>query len=216
MGESNKISGSEMHVLTQNERISGAKTPSIYKSLANSLKKRKRCSPKCFYFENCPLMSMSMASTDKKCMMKAFPERIRTRFTKVFLEGEEGMLNEIKGAIYQYGLQADASTSLKDKKEYIELMLKLHKAIYGDKTQVVSDKEPLQINIQQLSGVLPQNVEPKVIEAVESKRSVALKEAIMKDCEEEIKVETDPESLFGSPKLEGFVRASELLKEKKE
>ena len=205
-----------MHVLTQTERLTGSKTPSIYKSLSNSLRKRKRCSPKCFYFESCPLMSMSMADKDKKCMMKAFPERIRSRFTKVFLEGEEGLINEIRSAIYQYGLQADASTSLREKKDFIELLLKLHKAIYGDKSQIISDKEPLQINIQQISE-LPKpmrEIEP-IIEAVESKRSIQLKEAIQKECSDIADVESDPESLFNSPVVETFVRASDLMKREK-
>jgi hypothetical protein len=147
-----------------------------------------------------------MANVDKKCMMKAFPDRIRQRFVKVFLEGEDGMLNEIRTAIYKYGLEADSIPGLREKREYIELMLKLHKAIYGDKSQIISDKEPLQINIQQLSGV---PLETRVIEAVESKRSIALKEAIQKECEDVANVEEDPESLFTSPVLSEIIKKRE-------
>jgi hypothetical protein len=138
-------------------------------------------------------------------MMKAFPERIRTRFTKVFLEGEDGLLSEIKGAIYQFGLQAD-TMSLKEKRDYIELMLKLHKAIYGDKTQVISDKEPLQINIQQLQQGYESNLSSVAVGVLESKRSIQLKEAIQAECKEVADVETDPESLFHSTKLSDIMR----------
>ena len=195
------------HELTQADRLKGSQTISIYRQLANSLRKRKRCSTKCFYFESCPLMSMSMSSPDKKCMMKAFPERIRTRFTKVFLEGEDGLLSEIKGAIYQFGLQAD-TMSLKEKRDYIELMLKLHKAIYGDKTQVISDKEPLQINIQQLQQGYDQ-LSNVAVGVLESKRSIQLKEAIQAECKEIVDVETDPESLFHSPLLSDIMRKND-------
>ena len=195
------------HELTQADRLKGSQTISIYRQLANSLRKRKRCSTKCFYFESCPLMSMSMSSPDKKCMMKAFPERIRTRFTKVFLEGEDGLLSEIKGAIYQFGLQAD-TMSLKEKRDYIELMLKLHKAIYGDKTQVISDKEPLQINIQQLQQGY-ESLSHVAVGVLESKRSIQLKEAIQAECKEIVDVETDPESLFSSPRLIDIVRKND-------
>ena len=202
----------EPHVLTDEDRMKGAKTPSIYKSLANTLKKRKKCSHRCFYFDTCPLMSMSMSSVDKKCMMKQFPERIRSRFKKVFLEGEEGMLNEIKTAIYNYGLSADALPGLREKKEYIDLLLRLHKATYGDKSQIVSDREPLTINIQQLQqnkegGIteIPDGTIKPVIHAVESKRSIAYKEKIMEECREVADVELDPESLFLSDKLDQIV-----------
>ena len=193
------------HELTIADKQKGGQTISIYRQLANSMRKRKRCTPKCFYFENCPLMSMSMSSEDHKCMMKAFPERIRTRFTKVFLEGEEGMLNEIKNAIFNLGLQADTMT-LKEKRDYIELMLKLHKAIYGDKTQVISDKEPLQINIQQLQQSEFPSLGNVAVGILESKRSIKLKESIMAECKEVADVESDPESLYHSTKLSDIMR----------
>lgn len=200
----------ELHKLTPEEQLKGAKTSSIYKSMANTLKRRKKCSHRCFYFDTCPLMSMSMSSPDKKCMMKQFPERIRSRFKKVFLEGEEGMLNEIKTAIYNYGLSADALPGLREKKEYIDLLLRLHKATYGDKSQIVSDREPLTINIQQLQqnkGIteIPDGTIKPVIQAVESKRSIEYKEAIMKECEPIAKIECDPESLFLSEKLDKII-----------
>jgi hypothetical protein len=204
----------EKHILTAEESLKGAKTPSIYKSLANTLKKRKKCSHRCFYFEKCPLMSMSMSSPERKCMMKQFPERIRSRFKKVFLEGEEGMLDEIKTAIYNYGLSADALPGLREKKEYIDLLLRLHKATYGDKSQIVSDREPLTINIQQLQqtgdkrGIteIPDGTIKPLVQAVESKRSIEYKEKIMEECKEEADTESDPESLFLSENLDSIVR----------
>ena len=93
------------------------------------------------------------------------------------------MLTEIKNALYNFGLQAD-TMSLKEKRDYIELMLKLHKAIYGDKTQVISDKEPLQINIQQLQQGYESNLSSVAVRVVESKRSIQLKEAIQAECKE--------------------------------
>ena len=199
---------------TQEQRSKGGRTTSIFKSMASSLKRRKTCNTKCFYFEECPLMSMSLSSPDKKCLMKAFPEAVRKRFQDVFLSGEDGMILDLKKAIYQYGL---TQTDPRGKKEYIELMLKLHKAVYGDKSQIISDKEPLQINISQLQtsvsdrvekvvpdGTIPPLIE-KLSEKLESKRSIAYKEAIMEECREVADVELDPETLFDSPMLDKIV-----------
>jgi hypothetical protein len=141
-------------------------------------------------------------------MMKAFPEKVRQRFKKVFLDGEEGMLEEIKSAIYMFGLDATDKRTIKD---YIDLMLRLHKACYGDKSQIVSDREPLTINIQQLQqnkGVteIPDGTIKPMIQAIESKRSIAYKEKIMEECKEIADVEEDPESLFKSERLDDIVR----------
>jgi len=196
---------------TQEQRSKGGRTTSIFKSMASSLKRRKTCNTKCFYFEECPLMSMSLSSPDKKCLMKAFPEAVRKRFQDVFLSGEDGMILDLKKAIYQYGL---TQTDPRGKKEYIELMLKLHKAVYGDKSQIISDKEPLQINISQLQTtapmekVIPDGTVKPLVEKLESKRSIEWKEAVMKECEEVIKVEEDPETLFDSPMLDKIVEGN--------
>jgi succinate dehydrogenase/fumarate reductase flavoprotein subunit len=133
--------------------------------------------------------------------MKQFPESTRKRFEDVFLKGEEGMINDIKKAIYQYGLTAN---DLRGKKEYIELMLKLHKAVYGDKSQVITNNEPLQININQLQNVtkeVPDGTVKKAVEVFETEKSRKLRESLEPP-------EEDPESLFSSPLL------PELLGEK--
>jgi hypothetical protein len=141
--------------------------------------------------------------------MKAFPEAVRKRFQDVFLSGEDGMILDLKKAIYQYGL---TQTDARGKKEYIELMLKLHKAVYGDKSQIISDKEPLQINISQLQTsapiekVIPDGTVQPIVEKLESKRSIAYKEAIMEECKEVADVETDPDTLFDSPYLDDIIR----------
>lgn len=181
-----------MYKFTPEDVSKGGRTHSLYKSLANSLKKRKKCNASCFYFEDCPLMPMSQSSEGKKCMMKAFPESTRKRFQDVFLRGEDGMIDDLKKAIYQYGLTA---TDNRGKKEYIELMLKLHKAVYGDKSQVITNNEPLQININQLQSVktekeIPDGTLKDVVEVLESKRSKELRASLDE--------EEDPESLFAS------------------
>lgn len=198
----------EPHELTQEERMKGCTAPSINKSLAVALRKRKKCSSKCYYFDTCPLMAMSMGSPDKKCAMKAFPMKIRRRFEKVFLGGEDGLINEITTAIYSYGLEVDAAPGLRGKKEFIDMLFQLHKARFGDKKQIVSDREPLNIQIQQINAVketkeIPDGTVVPVVKALTTKQK--MQEKIMADCEEIINVETDPESLFNSDKLDEIV-----------
>jgi hypothetical protein len=189
-----EVNRRNMHKFTGQEQLHGGKTHSIYKSLANVLKKRKKCSASCYFFDTCPLMPISQA--DHKCKMRELPESVRKRFNDVWLNGEEGMLNDIKKSIYMYGLNASDQRSLK---EYIELMLKLHKACYGDKSQVITNNEPLQININQLSvDKLPEKEIREIGEIGESKRSLAYKAALEEKLAEEIAIENDPESLFNS------------------
>jgi hypothetical protein len=218
------------HEFTPEERLRGSRTPSIYKSMAGTLKKRKKCNTRCFYFDTCPLMPMSMSSPEKKCMMKQFPERVRQRFNKVFLGGEEGLLNEINTAIYMYGLSADAAPGLKDKKDYIDLLLRLHKATYGDKSQIVGQREDLSINIKMIEAVNPVQKQVKEIPdgtvnveftpvldekpVTESKRSVEYKEKLKEEIFPVVECEMDPESLFTSEKLDEIIKKKEKPEEK--
>lgn len=201
-----------MHVLTPEERLRGSKSPSLYKSLANTLKKRKKCSHRCFYFDSCPLMAMSMSSPEKKCAMKAFPERIRRRFEKVFLGGEDGLINEITTAIYTYGLEVEAMPGTKGKKEFIDMLFQLHKAKFGDKKQIVGDREPLTINIQQLNASketkeIPDSTVQPVVKAISAKEKAI--NALMEENISIAEPENDPESLFTSEKLNEIFRLKE-------
>jgi len=201
----------EHHELTQDERVKGGSQPSIYKSLANTLRKRKRCSTKCYYFEDCPLMAMSMSSPEKKCAMRAFPEKIRRRFEKVFLGEEDGLVNEITTAIFSYGLEVDTMPGMKGKKDYIDMLFQLHKAKYGEKRAVTNEREPLQINIQQLNSsemkeipdttVLPETIK---LTGMKAKREAHLN-ALVEECSDIAAVEEDPESLFNSEKLDEII-----------
>lgn len=197
-----------MYQFSPEDRQKGGRTKSIFKSLADSLKKRKKCNASCFYFEDCPLMPLSMSAAEHKCMMKQFPESTRKRFTDVFLRGEEGMIDDIKKAIYQYGLSAN---DLRGKKEYIELMLKLHKAVYGDKSQVITANEPLQININQLQSVgketkeIPDATVKAAVEVLETKKSKELRESLEPP-------EPDPESLMYSPLARQMIDEEEQSK----
>lgn len=194
-----------MHEFTQEEREKGARTQSVYKSLANTLKKRKYCSHRCFYFDTCPLMPMSMSSPEKMCAMKAFPERIRRRFEKVFLGGEDGLINEITTAIYTYGLEVEAMPGTKGKREFIDMLFQLHKAKFGDKKQIVNDKEPLTININALELPRPMKEMKEIPDAtVKPVRAIKAKEY-----EGRVEEDDDPESLFHSDKLDEIIRTKE-------
>jgi hypothetical protein len=153
-------------------------------------------------------MAMSMTSENKQCMMKVFPEKIRRRFEKVFLGGEDGLINEITTAIYSYGLEVDSAPGMRGKKEFIDMLFQLHKAKFGDKKQIVGDREPLQINIQQLNNVketkeIPDSTVVPVVKVLSAKQK--FQEKVAAECEEVLKVEDDPESLFNSDKLDEIV-----------
>ena len=186
------------HEFTPEERVRGGSANTLNKAVANSLRRRKRCTRRCYYFDTCPLMAMSQSSPEKKCAMRAFPEKIRRRFEKVFLGGEDGLINEITTAIYHYGLEVEVIPGTRGKKEFIEMLFQLHKAKYGEKRQASGEREPLNIHITQLNAA--NEKETKEIPDSTVKPVVSL-------IEDPDQVEDDPESLFGSEKLEEIIRS---------
>jgi hypothetical protein len=74
----------------------------------------------------------------------------------------------------------------------------------------VSDREPLNIQLTQINAATPKEVKEipdgtinPVVKVITTKQK--MQEKVMADCEEIADVETDPESLFNSDKLDEII-----------
>jgi hypothetical protein len=187
--------------LTREGCAKGGQATSVYKSLAQSLKMRKKCSISCPFFESCPVNAMSLGYVDPKsgvkglCLMKDFPMTVRQQFLNLFLTGEEGIIKAIKDALHMYMMEVDTRGTLRDKRDMIDLMLRFYKEVYnaprGNRAQA---KEPLTITIRRV-GVQPQTI------SVTGDSSMPVPLADMVHPRNDDITEGDPESLLLSPNL---------------
>lgn len=88
---------------------------------------RERCDITCSFFSICP---MTIYSPHASCSDLAIEER--KRFFHLFLYGAEGLKNEILSSLYLFSKEI-SFVEPKDIKEYLELLLKVHKSVYDGK-----------------------------------------------------------------------------------
>jgi hypothetical protein len=195
------------HELTRDENVKGGKSLSPLKVLANSVRHIKYCSMECPFSDTCPMLPLAMSETimvgiRKKhpCKLKDAPQAVKRRISNMFLNGEEGLLTEIKTALFV------TSTNLgddnKERMQYTDTLMRFHRSIYGEKGTSINSQEPLEITVRQLHT--PSGIGQEVKISNEQKQANALKLLQRKIPPIDIE-ETDPESLFTSPKLDEIV-----------
>ena len=106
-------------------------------TLSKKLARRKYCSPSCPLFDKCPLMPKAQNEWVRKpkgikahpCLLNTLPLDTRRRIRRLFLSGRDGLIEELKDAIYKY---ADlVENNPKNLPKYGELLLKAISTIYG-------------------------------------------------------------------------------------
>jgi len=200
-GEPNKIA-------TPESLSKGGKSVSIFKVLAGSLRKRKKCTVTCQFFEHCPVNAMSIGYQDKtnpaedrKCLMKEFPHTVRTQFINLFLTGEEGIIQAIKTALHNYMVDVEAYGNLHDKRDMVQTMLQFYKEVYAPRREKGLKKEPLTITIRRV-GMAPETLE--INPRGQIPEGVTVKELFAPQNNDI--TEGDPESLIGSPMVAELLR----------
>lgn len=128
----------------------------------------------------------------------------------MFLNGEEGLLDEIRTALFvtSTGLGNDN----KERMMYADTLMRFHKTIYGEKGTQINSQEPLEITVRQLHTPQGQAQEVKIgekgytsPEMRQLRQEKAL--ALLKRKEPpELEMDTDPESLFHSDKLDEIAK----------
>jgi hypothetical protein len=122
----------------------------------------------------------------------------------MFLNGEEGLLAEIKGTLFV------TSTKLSDdnqeRLQYADRLMKLHERIYGKDKTFVTSQEPVEIVVRQLNtpaGMGQEVTLTKTNERIVTQQDNALRLLRRRDPPPE-----DPESLMCSPILDDIISYS--------
>jgi hypothetical protein len=136
---------------------------------------------------------------ERVCLMRIMGPAIRRRFVKLFGGGEDGIIEEMKKILFLYSKDIEKEPDHK-KVEYFEMLLKMYKAIYGDKRVHISEKKPISIELQEVDG----SYVTKEI-AIEKSFPMGDMKAMAKEHLKEVDPQSDPESLINSPIIEGFV-----------
>lgn len=141
------------------------KKKDAYKELNKVLAKRKYCNNKCRYFDSCPFQSLS-----ESCTLAAYSEKVRRRFISLFMSEEEGLVEELRRSIFLYGAyEADTAADGKPLQEYINMLFKLHKSMYGSKDV---DEQTPEINVQIRRVEHKDTTEEEILEVEEDEESL--------------------------------------------
>jgi hypothetical protein len=204
--------GRTNHYPTTEEQSLGGKSLSPLKIVANSTRRRKYCNPECLFAESCPMLPLSLSNDNvvvingrprHPCKLKDAPTAIKRRIKNMFLNGEEGLLSEIKSTLFVTSTKLGDDN--KERLQYASALMNLHKNIYGEQGTSIRSPEPLEITVRQLSTPTHQAQEV----AVHNNEGIKLMAQKLLDkrlptAEEE---PNDPESLFTSPILDDIVGA---------
>jgi hypothetical protein len=197
------------NVLTDGERAEGGKSLSPLKVLANSMRRRKYCSVQCSFADMCPVLPLSMSKEEmlpngkQPCKMKSAPQSMQRRIQNMFLNGEEGLLLEIKQSLFV--VSTHLGDDNKERMQYADSLMKLHKSIYGEKSQLTSSPEPLEITVRQLNVRSGDAQEIKIGKKPQEIRQANAAAILSRNDPPQEPIDLDPESLLTSPILETII-----------
>ena len=121
----------------------------------------------------------------------------------MFLNGEEGLLLEIKQSLFV--VSTHLGDDNKERMQYADSLMKLHKSIYGEKSQLTSSPEPLEITVRQLNIKSGDGQEIK-IGTPRDVRQLNAAAILSRNLPPDEPEDRDPDSLFTSPILETIIR----------
>jgi len=128
------------------------------KTFANRIRKIKHCTERCPVYDFCPVMPMAQNSKEqrKPCALKSMPLKMKKRFERLFLNGQDGMVQELLSALYSVGLKTELDGDLADHRAYAHLITSTMKALYGDKIELSGEQSTtVTVNVISLEDSLP-------------------------------------------------------------
>jgi hypothetical protein len=142
------------------------------------------------------------------CKLKDAPAGVQRRIQNMFLNGEDGLLTEIRSALFVAGTNLGAD--VKERLAYADAVGRLHKTIYGEKA-TMSSSEPLEITVRHFSK--PDGMSGTEVKALQ--QQTARKLLDYKKTKDEIQPEEvpdlqDPESLMLSPMMDTIIRRKDI------
>lgn len=81
----------------------GGETVSDFQSFVQKVAQRKKCSPRCPFFEHCPAMALSYSSHNKACQFKTLNPELKKKFYRLFFDGKTGLVDEITAMVFKHG-----------------------------------------------------------------------------------------------------------------
>ena len=198
------------HVFTPEERSIGGSQLSPLKILANNVRKRKYCSLECPFADACPVLPLAQSEwTDETkkhhpCKLRDAPPAIKRRIANMFLNGEDGLLAEIKSTLFITSTKlADDN---KERMAFSDRLMRLHELLYGEKGTMINSSEPVEITVRQINTVDGQGQEVKLAKNVE--RKIRQQDNAFRLLSRKTPPPDDPESLINSPVLEDILDGS--------
>lgn len=146
------------------------------------VQKGRKCNEKCQLFPVCFAKYISHTQYNGRCALAEMPERIQDIVKKAYLKGEEG-LNELLLEFF-ITLFTDALTKdYEEKKKFLELMIKVKKALYGEKQKVIQEGTIAQVDLIQLLEKAEEDYE-KIVREWQKWREEMKKDKVFTENEE--------------------------------
>jgi hypothetical protein len=155
-------------------------------------------------------LSMSQANTGSPCLLNKGGNALIRRFIKLFVSGEQGLIEEINGILYLYGMDIETAPA-EVKKNYAELLMRWHDQTFIKSKREFEEKPQLTIVLKELGG---EGKTTSVIPVVEqgpirlgAKRCAMLNEIVTEA------QKPDPDSLLSSDIFDALMDSSTPIKE---
>lgn len=143
----------------------GGLTKSPLRNLSIGLSVRKYCRVSCPVYPCVYAPMCRMDENGKKlgrkealCAINQMDPKVRLRLARVLLNGERGIIDEMKGILIRAGMIVNGS-NLGELKEYFEMLAKFKKEVYGGKEMVVEHQVVNIINMKWGSEKIKEPVE---------------------------------------------------------
>ena len=111
--------------------------------------KGRKCNEKCQLWPVCFAKYISHTQYKGKCALAEMPERIQEIVKKAYLKGEEG-LNELLLEFFITLFTDVLTKDYEERKKFLELMIKVKKALYGEKQKIIQEGTVAQIDLVKL------------------------------------------------------------------
>lgn len=103
------------------------------------IREMRLCNRICPAFTICPLMPLSIqpdVKSERMCLLNTGPETVRRVYMHLFVDGESGIVDEIKGTVLEYGKllrETKVGMTVKERMRHLKelngMMLALHKIL---------------------------------------------------------------------------------------
>jgi hypothetical protein len=132
-------------------QLKSAKVRSERKIVAQSLRSRKWCEPKCPLYMKCPFVGMSQKNYEGKCALKRQDERIQGNTVDLLLNKDK-MLDVMLRTLAD--MNWETLGSFKNKSVFFDKVLALYQAVHGVKSKVEVEKRDYKFVIEVRKAVV--------------------------------------------------------------